>query len=146
MGLVLLDLYYSVWCFVDHCLSICPFLFGHCFVSFDLRILINPLVSSNSSCSFYEYGYNKYILFSSAIINEYEKYHQLILWKSEIKWKFSWKYSYWRELQFSFCRIATNHIPSKHSKDRNIFLLNPQKSFDILDFAFSIRVVIWCFH
>ena len=35
-------------CFVDRCLSFCPFSFGHCVV-FDLLILIAPLVSSNSS-------------------------------------------------------------------------------------------------
>jgi hypothetical protein len=37
-----------VW-FVDRCLSFCTFSFGHCVVCFDLRILITPLVSSNSS-------------------------------------------------------------------------------------------------
>ena len=38
-------------CFVDCCLSFCPFSFGHCVVLFFfyLRILITPLVSSNSS-------------------------------------------------------------------------------------------------
>ena len=38
-------------CFVDRCLSFCTFSFGHCVVCFfDIRILIAPLVSSNSSC------------------------------------------------------------------------------------------------
>ena len=43
-------------CFVDHCLSFCPFVLLYFFSSslcclffFDLRILITPLVSSNSS-------------------------------------------------------------------------------------------------
>ena len=37
-------------CFVDRCLSFCPFSFGHCVVFFfDIQILITPLVSSNSS-------------------------------------------------------------------------------------------------
>ena len=36
--------------FVDRCLSFCTFSFGHCVVFFfDIRILIAPLVSSNSS-------------------------------------------------------------------------------------------------
>ena len=39
-------------CFVDRCLPFCPISFGHCVVWFflDIRILITPLVSSNSSC------------------------------------------------------------------------------------------------
>jgi hypothetical protein len=38
-------------CFVDRCLSFCPFLFWPlcCLFFFDIRILISPLVSSNSS-------------------------------------------------------------------------------------------------
>ena len=38
-------------CFVDHCLSFCPFSFSHCVVcsSLILRILITPLVSLNPS-------------------------------------------------------------------------------------------------
>jgi len=38
-------------CFVDHCLSFCPFSFGHCVVcsSLILQILITPLVSLNPS-------------------------------------------------------------------------------------------------
>jgi hypothetical protein len=40
-------------CFVDRCLSFCTFSFGHCVVCsssiYDIRILITPLVSSNSS-------------------------------------------------------------------------------------------------
>ena len=37
-------------CFVYRCLSFCPFSFGHCVACpSDLRILITPLVSSNSS-------------------------------------------------------------------------------------------------
>jgi hypothetical protein len=39
-------------CFVDRCLSFCPFSFGHCLFFFDLRIQITPLVSSNSSCRY----------------------------------------------------------------------------------------------
>jgi len=37
-----------VW-FVDRCLSICTFSFRRCVVFFNIRILITPLVSSNSS-------------------------------------------------------------------------------------------------
>ena len=36
-------------CFVDRCFPFCPFSFVHCVLSFDLMILITPLVSSNSS-------------------------------------------------------------------------------------------------
>ena len=37
-------------CFVDCCLSFCPFSFGRCYLFFvDRRILITPLVSSTSS-------------------------------------------------------------------------------------------------
>ena len=38
-------------CFVDRCLSFCTFSFGHlcCLFFFDIRILIAPMVSSNSS-------------------------------------------------------------------------------------------------
>jgi hypothetical protein len=40
-------------CYIDRCLSFYPFSFGHCVVSFlDLRLLITPLVSSNSSYQF----------------------------------------------------------------------------------------------
>jgi hypothetical protein len=39
---------FSFMCIVNGCLSFCPFSFGHCVV-FDLRTLITPLVSSNSS-------------------------------------------------------------------------------------------------
>jgi hypothetical protein len=49
---VLLDLKFYVSCFVERCLSFCTFSFGHCVAClffFDLRILITPLVSSNSS-------------------------------------------------------------------------------------------------
>ena len=37
-------------CFVDRCLSFCPFSLC-CLFFFDIRILIAPLVSSNSSCT-----------------------------------------------------------------------------------------------
>ena len=37
-------------CFVDRCLSFCPFSFDHCVVC-SSSILITPLVSSNSSYS-----------------------------------------------------------------------------------------------
>jgi hypothetical protein len=39
-------------CFVDRCLSLCPLSFWPlcCLFFFELRILINPLISSNSSC------------------------------------------------------------------------------------------------
>ena len=43
MGFVLLDLYFSVYCFVDRCLSF--FVWSLCYLSFDLRVL----VSLNSS-------------------------------------------------------------------------------------------------
>jgi hypothetical protein len=36
-------------CFVDRCLSFCTFLWPLCCLSFDIRILITPLLSSNSS-------------------------------------------------------------------------------------------------
>ena len=36
-------------CFVDHCFSFCAFTFGHCVVCSSVRILITPLVYSNSS-------------------------------------------------------------------------------------------------
>jgi len=42
------DFWFYVWCFVDRCLSFYPFLLC-CLSFFDLRILITPLVSSNSS-------------------------------------------------------------------------------------------------
>ena len=45
---VLLDLQFSVHCFGDRCLSICPFL-PLCCLSFELRLLITPLVSSSFS-------------------------------------------------------------------------------------------------
>jgi len=53
VGSVLLDLYFSVWRFVDRCLS---FFFwpSVCCLSFELWILITPLVSSNSL--FLHYG------------------------------------------------------------------------------------------
>ena len=41
----------NLWvCFVNHCLSFCPFFMSLCCLSFELRILITPFVSSNSSC------------------------------------------------------------------------------------------------
>ena len=40
-------------CFVERCLSCCLFfLWPLCCLSFDLRILITPLISSNSSCNY----------------------------------------------------------------------------------------------
>ena len=39
-------------CFVDRCLSFCTFYFDRCLFLFDIRILITPLVSSNSFCPF----------------------------------------------------------------------------------------------
>jgi hypothetical protein len=36
-------------CFVDRCSTFWTFSFGHCLLFFDIRILISPLVSSNSS-------------------------------------------------------------------------------------------------
>ena len=43
----------SFMCFVDRCLSFCPFFFWplSCLFFFDIRILITPVVSSNSSYS-----------------------------------------------------------------------------------------------
>ena len=42
-------------CFVDHCWSFCLFfLWSLCCLFFDLRILITPLVSSNSSCKYFQ--------------------------------------------------------------------------------------------
>ena len=47
---------YSVYCFVDHCLSFSPF---YCLSFFDFRLLITPLVSSNFSyCTFEIYNPN----------------------------------------------------------------------------------------
>jgi hypothetical protein len=41
-------------CFVDRCLFFCTFSFGHCYLFFfDIRILITPLVSSNSFYSLF---------------------------------------------------------------------------------------------
>ena len=49
-GFVLLNLWFSVLCFVDRCLSILPFVLSLCCLSFfNLRILITLLVSANSS-------------------------------------------------------------------------------------------------
>ena len=49
MGFVLLDLCFSMWSFVDHCLSFCSFSQPLCCLSvFDLKILIAPFMSSNS--------------------------------------------------------------------------------------------------
>ena len=49
VGFVLLDLWFSVWCFVDHGLSVCTFSFWplHSLSFFDLRPLIIPSVYSN---------------------------------------------------------------------------------------------------
>jgi hypothetical protein len=46
-------------CFVDRCLSFCTFSFGQlcCLFVFDIRILIVPLVSSNSSSMYIIYLY-----------------------------------------------------------------------------------------
>ena len=47
-GFVLLDLWFSLWCIVDRCLSF--FFWPLCCLSFsNLRIMITPLVSSNAS-------------------------------------------------------------------------------------------------
>ena len=40
-------------CFVDRCLSFCPWSFGHCMFFLDLQILVTLLVSSDSSLYFY---------------------------------------------------------------------------------------------
>jgi len=46
---VLLDLWFCVWCFVDRCLSFCPFSFGYCVVCPSIyTIFITHLVSSNN--------------------------------------------------------------------------------------------------
>ena len=52
MRLVLLKLKFPVLCFVDHVLSFCLFSVDH-LSFFNLRILITPLVSSNSSYKSY---------------------------------------------------------------------------------------------
>jgi hypothetical protein len=51
VGFVLLNLLFSVKCFVDSCLSVYPFSFDHCVVLsvFDIRTLISRLVSPISS-------------------------------------------------------------------------------------------------
>ena len=55
-------------CFVDHCLSFCPFSFSHCNASFfDLRILITHSVSSNFHYKFktdHNFTYPVYLLFN----------------------------------------------------------------------------------
>ena len=48
VGFVLLDLQFSVWCFVDRCLTFFSWPL-YCLFFFDLRILIARLISSNSS-------------------------------------------------------------------------------------------------
>jgi hypothetical protein len=57
VGFVLVNLHFSVYCFVDHCLPFWPvFLWLLCCLSFfDLRLLINLLVFSNFSCSCFIY-------------------------------------------------------------------------------------------
>ena len=57
VGFVLVDHPFSVYCFVDHCLSFWPvFIWLLCCLSFfDLRLLINLFVSSNFSCSCFIY-------------------------------------------------------------------------------------------
>ena len=51
VGLMLLNLQFSAWCFVDRLFVLLYFvLWSLCWLSFDLRILITPLISSNS-CS-----------------------------------------------------------------------------------------------
>ena len=47
-------------CFVDRCVFFCTFSFGHCVICsfFDVRILITPLVSSNSSQWIWQHGTN----------------------------------------------------------------------------------------
>jgi hypothetical protein len=58
VGFVLINLHFSVYYFVDHyCLSSWPvFLWLLCYLSFfDLRLLINLLVSSSFSCSCFIY-------------------------------------------------------------------------------------------
>jgi len=53
-------------CFVDRCLSYCPFFFFWPFYSlsfFDLRIPITPLVSSNSHYDWYLHSGKKWIVF-----------------------------------------------------------------------------------
>ena len=51
VGFVLLDIQFYLYVFVDRCLSFCVFFFCplNCLFFFDIRILINPLVSSNST-------------------------------------------------------------------------------------------------
>jgi hypothetical protein len=51
MGFVLLELSFSVLCFVDQCLSFLSFFFWslYCLSFFSLPLLITPLVSSNFS-------------------------------------------------------------------------------------------------
>ena len=51
VGFVLLDLKFSLYCFVDRCLSFCPFSFGHCDVC--------PMAS--------DYSFNIFKLFSQII-------------------------------------------------------------------------------
>ena len=42
----ILNLLFSLYCFVDHCLLSCPLSFVHCILSLDLQLLITPLISS----------------------------------------------------------------------------------------------------
>ena len=51
VGFTLFNILFSVKCFVDHCLSFCPYSLGLCVAcpSYILRLLITHLVSSNFS-------------------------------------------------------------------------------------------------
>ena len=53
---ILWNVYFYV-CFVDRCLPFCTFWPLCCLFFFDLRILITPLVSSNSFCYIFHIGF-----------------------------------------------------------------------------------------
>jgi len=56
--------------FVDRCLSFCPFSFELWTLSFDLRILIFPLVSSNSSYDLF-FKFSEYQLSTKAYVKRW---------------------------------------------------------------------------
>ena len=104
-------------CFVDRCLSFCTFCFSHCVVysSSILRILITPLVYSNSSsnplrfvfdivvtCLLYYFAFGRYV----ALLSEKTQWYlrsplilKLLLWLP--------KSTYWHSEQSYNCWAAS---------------------------------------
>jgi len=69
VGFVFLDLLFFVWCFVDCCLSFCPFLWSLCCLSSDLMLLITSLVPSNFSFILQISAYNNNVIFIYLLIH-----------------------------------------------------------------------------